>query len=123
MPLFHDNVIDGALSVIATCNNAQVLNASSAVLVDTSIPALDSGNFGAIANNSSGGGRKIQCLVSQASDMKSIAVDSAGSATKVALRLSSATYVVASLPSTVTLGASDLVNLGTFSAAIKDPTT
>jgi len=88
--------------------------------------ALTSGNFGSPVNNSSAGaGRKIQCLVSSASDMKNISVNSAGSATKVALKNSAGTItlVEASISSSpVSLGASDQVNLSTFSVILRDPT-
>ena len=123
MPLLHDNVIDAALNYIkANGDGVQVRDASSAVLVSTE--ALDSANYGsAIDNSGGGGGRKIQCLVSAASDMKNIGVDASGAATKVAI-LDSATVIVvasiASAPKSITTA--DQVNLGTFSVIIQDPT-
>lgn len=125
MALIHNDVFDAALEYISTnAKEAEVQNASGTALVDAI--ALDSGNFGsAIDNSGAGGGRKIQCLTSSASDMKTISVNSAGSATKVALKDSAGTTTlieasVASAP--VSLGASDQVNLSTFSVIIKDPT-
>ncbi len=47
---------------------------------------------------------------------------SAGAAKKIVLLITSAVTVVASITSAVSLGASDQVNLGTFSVALKDPT-
>lgn len=123
MALLHNNVFDAALNWIkANGDGAQVRKASSGVLVST--VALNSANYGAAGDNSgSGGGRKIQCLVSSASDMKNISVDAAGSATKVAILDSATVIVVASIASApVALGASDQVNLGTFSVILKDPT-
>ena len=121
MPLIADTVFDAALGIVDNCNKAQVRTAGSSILINSI--TLNAGNFGSPGDNSgSGGGRKIQCLVSSASDMKAISVSSAGSAAKIALLISSAVTVVASLASTVTLGASDQVNLGTFSVILKDPT-
>ena len=95
---------------------------ASSVLVDAIV--LDSGNFTQGAGSPSG--RRTQCLVSAASDMKAIAVNSAGAATKVTLLRSigsAMTPVVhADLPSTVSLGASDEVNLGTFYVQFPDAT-
>jgi len=125
MALIHDDVFDAALEYIKTnAVEAEVQNASNAALVDAI--TLTSGNFGSAVNNSGvGAGRKIQCLVSDASDMKNISVNSAGSATKVVLKDSAGTTTlieasIASAP--VSLGASDQVNLSTFSVILKDPT-
>jgi len=126
MGLLSDSVFDAALSYIKTnCNQAEVRASASSVLIDSI--TLDSGNFGSPVNNSGSGlGRKIQCLVSSASDMKTISVSSAGSAQKVALLNSSASsqtdHAIASIASApVSLGASDQVNLSTFSVILKDP--
>lgn len=122
MALIHDDVFDAALTEVATATEAEVRAAGSSVLVDGI--TLNSGNYGSLGDNSgSGGGRKVQCLVSDASDMKNISVSSAGSATKVALKDASAVVlVVASIASSPkSLGASDQVNLGTFSVILKDP--
>jgi len=120
MALIANSVFDAALGIVDNCNKAQVRAAGSSILVNSI--TLDGSNFGAAGDNSgSGGGRKIQCLVSSASDMKAISVSSAGTAAKVALLISSAVTVVASLASSVALGASDQVNLGTFSVILKDP--
>jgi len=87
---------------------------------------LDAGNFGSNGDNSgSGAGRKVQCLVSDASDMANISVTDAsgGSAQKVAIKDGSGSVMVeASITSApVNLGASDAVTLGTFSVILKDP--
>jgi hypothetical protein len=113
-------VFDAALGMVDNCTEAEVRNASSAVLVDGI--TLNAGNFGSPEDNSSGGGRRIQCLVSSASDMKAISVSSAGAAAKVALIYSGADYIVSELASAVSLGASDQVNLGAFYVILKDPT-
>jgi len=121
MPLIANSVFDAALGVVDNCNKAQVATSASLILINS--VTLDASNFGSATDNSgSGGGRKIQCLVSSASDMKAISVSSAGAAKKIRLLVSSAVTVVASLTSAVSLGASDQVNLGTFSVILKDPT-
>ena len=122
MPSLSNSVIDAALSYISTnCNKAQVKDAS--VVLVNSI-TLDASNFGAAGDNSgSGGGRKMQCLVSDTSDMKSISVTGSGSADTVALLASSTVHVVASISGAdVALASTDQINLGTFSVIIKDPT-
>ena len=120
MPTLSNAVIDAALNYIKTnCNKAQVKDAS--VILVNSI-TLDSGNYGSVVDNSSNG-RKLQCLVSAASDMKSISVTTGGSADTVALLATSTIHVVASISgSDVTLTSTDKVNLGTFSVIIQDPT-
>ena len=125
MPSFHDDVLDAGLDLIDSCTACEVRAAGSSVLVGSIV--LDANNFGSHVNNSSAGnGRKMQCLVSDTSDMKAISVASAGSAAKVVLIASIAStptdYCVADVSPPVTLGASDQVNLGTFSAIFKDPT-
>ena len=123
MALIANAVFDAALNHIKNNGDGvQVRAAGSSVLVST--VALNSGNYGSAGDNSgSGGGRKIQCLVSSASDMKNISVNTGGSATKVAILDSAAVIVVASIASApVALGSSDQVNLGTFSVILKDPT-
>lgn len=123
MALLHNNVFDAALNYIkANGVEAEVQNASGAALVNAI--TLNSGNYGSAMDNSgSGAGRKIQCLVSDTSDMKNISVDSAGSATKVAIKNSAAAVLAetAITGAPVSLGASDQVNLGTFSVILKDP--
>lgn len=123
MPSYSNSILDAALSYISTnCNKAQVVTSASSILVNSI--TLDSGNFGAVTDNSgSGSGRKIQCLVSDTNDMKSISVTGSGSAAKVRLLASSTVHVVASIASApVALTSTDLVNLGTFSCIIQDPT-
>ena len=119
MPVLADSVFDAALGIVDNCNKCQVRTVASAILINSIV--LNAGNFGAIGNGSAGG-RKIQCLVSSASDMKAISVTSAGAAKKIVLLITSAVTVVASLTSAVSLGASDQVNLGTFSVTLSDPT-
>ena len=125
MPSFHNDVLDAALGLIDDCTECEVRAAASSVLVDAIV--LTAGNFGAAGDNSGAGlGRKMQCLVSSASDMLAISVNSAGSAAKVVLLKSIASamtvYAVADVSPAVTLGGSDQINLGTFSAIFKDPT-
>lgn len=124
MATLSNAVLDAALSYISTnCVEANVKDAS-VIIVDGI--TLDGSNFGAAGDNSgSGGGRKIQALVSSSSDMKSISVNgSSGSADTIALLdASAAIHVVASISgSDVALTSADQVNLGTFSIIIKDPT-
>lgn len=122
MPVIANAVFDAALGIIDNSTSCQVRTSASSVLVD--IATLDGSNFGAHTSGSTG--RKVQCLVSSASDMKAISVSSAGAAKKIAIGISSASsmvdYVVASITSAVSLGASDQVNLGTFSVTLSDPT-
>jgi len=124
-----DNIFDAALALVDNCTSCEVRTSGSSVLVDlvTNSVTLDASNFGAAGDNSgSGGGRKMQCLVSSGSDMKAISVSTGGAAKKVAIGVSSASsivdYVVAELSSAVSLGSSDQINLGTFSVILKDPT-
>ena len=122
MATLSNAVIDAALSYISTnCNKAQIVTSASSVLVNS--VTLDASNFGAAGDNSgSGGGRKMQALVSSASDMKSISVTGSGSAAKVRLLASSTVHVVGSITSApVALTSTDKVNLGTISIIIKDP--
>ena len=124
MATLHNNVLDAALEHISTNGTeAEVQTAASAVLVDAIV--LNAGNYGAAGDNSgSGGGRKMTCLQSSASDMQNISVNSAGSADHVAIKDASANVLVtASISSApVSLGASDQVNLSTFDVILKDPT-
>jgi hypothetical protein len=123
MAILHNDVIDAALEYISANGvEAEIQDASNAALVNAVV--LDAGNYGAAGDNSgAGGGRKIQALASSSSDMKNISVDSAGSATHVAIKdVSGNVLVTASITSApVALGASDQVNLSTFSVIIKDP--
>jgi hypothetical protein len=122
MGTLSNSVLDAALDYISTnCNKAQVVTSASAVLVNS--VTLNAGNFGAAADNSgSGGGRKKLCLVSSASDMKSIAVTGSGNAYKVRLLATSTVHVVASIASApIALTSTDFVNLGTFNVIIRDP--
>jgi len=123
--IIADAVFDAALGIIDNSTSCEVRTSASSVLVDlvTNSVTLDGSNFGAPEDGSTG--RKIQCLVSAASDMKAISVSTGGSANKVAIGVSSASsmvdYVIAELASPVTLGSSDQINLGTFSVTLADP--
>ena len=120
MGTYSNTVLDAALNYIGSnCNKAQVVTSASAILVNSI--TLDSGNFGAVTSGSTDG-RKIQCLQSAASDMKSIAVTGSGSAAKVRLLATSTVHVTASIASApVALTSTDLVNLGTFDCVLRDP--
>lgn len=127
MAVIHNDVFDAACAEIATSTHCEVRATGSSVLVSigNSSPAitLNAGNFTSSQDGSTG--RKVTCLVSSASDMKAIDVSSAGSANKVAIGTSSASslvpLVIASLASSVALGASDQINLGSFSVTFADP--
>ena len=122
MASIADAVFDAALNHIKNnVNRVQVRNASSAVLVNKA-SGITSADFGSPANNSgAGAGRKITCLTG--SDFQGLSVSSAGSASKVALLSTSAVKVIASIASApISLGASDQVNIGSFSVILKDPT-
>lgn len=124
MALIHNNVFDAALSHISTnAATAEVRNSTGSALVGG--VALDGGNFGSPQDNptSSGGGRALTCLMSSASDMKNISVSTAGSAYTVDIIDASTNVLVeASISSApISLGASDQVNLSTFSTILKDP--
>lgn len=121
MASLANEVFDAALNYIkSNVNKVQVVTAGSAVLV-AKASGITSADFGAAGDNSgSGGGRKIACLTG--SDFQNLSVSSAGSATKVRLLKSSTVVVVASIASApIALGASDQVNLGSFSVILKDP--
>ncbi len=125
MSLIHNDVFDAALTHIK--NNgveAEIQNSTGSPLVDS--VTLDTGNYGSPQDNASasGGGRKMTCLTSSASDMKNISVNSAGSAyTTVIKNASAAELIAASITSApISLGTSDQVNLSTFSVILKDPT-
>lgn len=121
MATISDTVFDQALNYIKNnVNRVQVVTSASAVLVNKA-SGITSADFGAATNNSgSGGGRKIECLTG--SDFQGLSVSSAGSASKVRLLDSSTVHIVASISSApVALGASDQVNIGSFSVILKDP--
>lgn len=122
MATIADSVFDAALEYISgNTNRVQVVTSASAVLVNKA-SGITSADFGAATNNSgSGGGRKIECLTG--SDFQGLSVSSAGSASKVRLLNTSAVLVTASVTSApIPLGASDQVNIGSFSVILKDPT-
>ena len=113
--LIDDTVFNAALDLIETADNAQVRTSGSSVLVDCQVNSvtLDSGNF--TQGPGSPSGRRTQCLVSAASDMKAISVSAGGAANQVALLDSASTVLaMADLPAPVSLGSSDQVNLGPF---------
>ena len=114
-----DSVFDAALGVIDNADELEVRTAASSVLING--VTLDTGNFGSPANYASGG-RQMACLVSSTGDMNSIAVSSAGAALRICLLDSAAIVAVTELTSAVSLGASDLVNIGSFLAIFQDPT-
>jgi len=126
MVAIADAVFDAALGIVDNATSCQVRTSGSSVLVSlvANSVTLDGSNFGGHTSGSTG--RKIQCLVSSGSDMKAISVSSAGSANKVQIGISSGSafvmYVEADLASSVTLAASDQINLGTFSVTLADPT-
>lgn len=121
MATLSNAVLDAALEYISSnTNKVQVVTSASAVLVSKA-SGITSADFGAAGDNSgSGGGRKITCLTG--SDFNSLAVSSAGSASKVRLLASSTVVCTTSITSApISLGASDEVNIGSFSVIIKDP--
>ena len=121
MATLSNDVLDAALEYISgNTNKVQVVTSASAVLVSKA-SGITSADFGAAGDNSgSGGGRKITCLTG--SDFNGIAVSSAGSASKVRLLASSTVVCTTSITSApISLGASDEVNIGSFSVIIKDP--
>ena len=118
--ILADTVFDAALGIVDNCNKAQVQASDDTVLIDNI--TLDTNNFGSPEDNGgAGGGRKIQCLKSDTSDMKAISVGVAGTASKVILLVTAAETVTAELASPIVLGGSDQVNLGTFDVILKDP--
>lgn len=131
MAQIHTDILDAALNhtpskITSSAHTlvAEVRNAASSVLV-ASI-ALDASNFGAAAvwSSASSTGRSMTHLVSSASDMKNISVNSAGTAAKVVIKDTNDVnkeLVVASLSGTVSLGTSDQINLGTFDMIFKQP--
>lgn len=122
MATIADAVFDAALNHIKNnVDKVQVRAAGSSVLVEKA-SGITSADFGAAGDNSgSGGGRKIQCLTG--SDFQGLSVSSAGSASKVVLLSTSTVKVVADIASApIALGASDQVNIGSFSVILKDPT-
>ncbi len=122
MPLIHDDVFDQALSYISTTAvEAEVQTAGGSPLVNAI--TLTGGNFGSPANGSPSG-REVECLVSDTSDMKNIAVSSAGSATKIALKDSAGTTTLIEADITgapIALTGTDQVTLGTFKVTLLDP--
>lgn len=131
MAQIHTDILDKALNhtpglITSSAHGivAEVRTAGSSVLV-ASI-SLDAGNFSSAAAWSSGSssGRSMTHLVSASSDMKNISVNSAGTAAKVAIKDpsdASADLIIASLASSVSLGTSDQINLGTFDMIFKQP--
>jgi len=117
--VLSDTVFDAALAIVKSCTVAEVRKSSSGVLV-ASI-GLNSSNYTG-PQVGSPSGRELVCLVSDTSDMKAISVASAGAAKKIALIKSSVDHAIAELTSAVSLGASDQVNLGTFTVLLPDPT-
>lgn len=122
MALIADMVLDQALSYIQTNGvEVEIQDASDVALVDG--VALDAGNYGTIANNTDpGGGRELECLVSDGGDMDGVAVGTAGTATKGAIKDGSGNVLIeADLSSNVDLTTSDQVNIGTIMVVLEDP--
>jgi hypothetical protein len=113
-----DAVYDAALAVVSACDKVEVRKTSSGILVSAEV--LTAGNF-TLADRSPDG-RQLTCLVSDSSDMKAIAVDATGQATKVVLIDSVTDTCMADLSSPVSLLSTDEVNLGTFVVAFPDAT-
>jgi hypothetical protein len=127
MASLHNDVLDAALDYISSnANQVKVYDGSTLIKSDAIPSNLDASNFGAVGDNpgsASGGGRRMQCLVSNSSDMQNISSLSAGSSIDNIRIVDSADaeLVVASVSST-NVGASDAINLGTFYVVLKDPT-
>lgn len=117
-----NGVLDAALNYIATNGvEAEIQDSSSTALVDS--VTLDSGNYGTVADNTgAGGGRSIECLVSDASDMDGIAVTANGTATKGVIKNAGGDVLVsADLSASVALTTADQVNIGTITVILEDP--
>lgn len=123
MPSLADAVLDAALGYVkSNTNRVQVVTAASAVLVNKA-SGITSADFGSIGDYSSGSvaGRYVTALTG--SDFQGLAISSAGAATKVRLLNSSTVLAVTSIASSPkSLGASDQVNIGSFSIIVQDPT-
>jgi len=134
--LVHDDVLNAALAVIATATKANVCLASantyaratttqaSASGYQLASVTLDASNY---STSSGSTGRKITCLVSDSSDMKSISVNASiasQSAAEIALTLAAGSklFYVTTLASTKSLNTGDKVTLGSFAVTIADPT-
>ena len=116
---FANAVFDAALDEIGACTELEVRTAASSVLIDAQV--LNSANFGANGDYASGG-RERTCLVSSTNDMSSIAVGTGGLAKRIVLiDASAADVAITELTSAVSLGSSDLVNIGTFVSRFTDP--
>jgi len=135
--LVHDDVLNAALAVIATATKANVCLASantfaratttqaSASGYQLASVTLDASNYSTSSGSSTG--RKITCLVSDSSDMKSISVNASiasQSAAEIALTLAAGSklFYVTTLASTKSLNTGDKVTLGSFDVTIADPT-
>lgn len=119
-PAIENAVFDAALELVNDCVECEVL-ASSTLIKDAIV--LDASNFGTIGDYASGG-RQVQCLVSDTSDMQNIgSLSAGGTINKIKLKIaaSNALYITAGVSDTV-VGASDSINLGTFYVRFTDPT-
>lgn len=125
--LIHDDIFDAALNlIISTTDKIQVRKTSGGVLVSTSANSnsitLDASNWATVGAGSPSG-RDITAAVSKSSDLASLAVGAAGAATHVALVDSAQVQVQANITSEpISIGASDLVNIGSFTITLLDPT-
>jgi len=117
----HNDVFDAALAEVATATELEVYDGST--LIKDAI-TLDASNYGSAGDNpaSSCGGRRIQCLVSDGSDMQNISTLAAGgSIDNVRLKDASGTVLIKASVSSTNVGASDAINMGTFYVVFKDP--
>jgi len=113
-----NSVFDAALNIINQCDEVEVRTSASAVLINAL--AITSVNFGAIGDYASGG-RERTCLISSSALFSSIAVSSGGAALRICLLDSAADVAITELASAVSIGSSDLVNIGSFIARFTDP--
>ena len=121
-PLIANAIFDAALELVNDCTEVNVYDGS--VMVKDGI-TLDASNYGAIGDFASGG-RQVQCLVSDGSDMLNIgSLSAGGTIDKVVLLRSIGSVMTAQITagvSDVVVGASDAINLGTFYVRFLDPT-
>jgi len=124
--LIHDDIFDAALNlIISTTDRIQVRKSSGGVLVDTigasNSVTLDASNWAAVGAGSPSG-RDITAAVSSGSDLAGLNVTAAGAATHIALVDSAQVQVQANITSEpISIGASDTVNIGSFTITITDP--
>ena len=121
MATIHNDVFDAALAEVATATELEVYDGST--LIKDGV-VLDASNYASIDDNpaSSCGGRRIQCLKSDGSDMQNIsALSAGGSIDNVRLKDASGNVLIVASVSSTNAGASDAINIGTFYVVFKDP--